>query len=166
MGTPAAYLMARRQFPGKVLLDNLIDLPTACRWLCLGAGATAGFRPSGLDRGMLDDIGLRITFTATAVVTSAFVAALLVRAVIGFACSGAEDAAAMDGATLLQIFWRMTLPLSRMSFLIKVAAWARAMGEFGAMIIFCRKFSWPYADHALQSTSALSLIWKWRLRYR
>ncbi len=146
LGTPVAYLMARRQFPGKVLVDNLIDMPIVLPPAVSGLALLLVFGRQGWIGGPLADIGLRITFTEAAVVIAqTFVAAsLFVRAAaIGFAAvePELEDAAAIDGASRFQVFWRMTLPLSRMAFLTGVAlAWARAMGEFGATIIFAGNF--------------------------
>jgi molybdate transport system permease protein len=146
LGTPVAYLMARRQFPGKVLLDNLIDLPIVLPPAVSGLALLLVFGRQGWVGGVLADLGLRVTFTEVAVIIAqTFVAAsLFVRAAtIGFAAvePELEDAAAIDGATPFQVFWRMTLPLSRMAFLTGVAlAWARALGEFGATIIFAGNF--------------------------
>lgn len=146
LGTPVAYLMARRQFPGKVLLDNLIDLPIVLPPAVSGLALLLVFGRQGWIGEALAGFGVRVTFTELAVVIAqTFVAAsLFVRAAsIGFAAvePELEDAAAIDGAGRFQIFWRMTLPLSRMAFLTGVAlAWARALGEFGATIIFAGNF--------------------------
>jgi len=64
-------------------------------------------------------------------------------ATIGFAAvePELEDAAAIDGAGPGQVFWRISLPLARRGVLSGVAlAWARALGEFGATIIFAGNF--------------------------
>lgn len=146
LGTPVAYLMARRQFPGKVALDNLIDLPIVLPPAVSGLALLLVFGRQGWIGGWLAEVGLRVTYTEAAVVLAqTFVAAsLFVRAAtIGFAAvePELEDAAAIDGASPLQVFWRMTLPLSRMALLTGVAlAWARALGEFGATIIFAGNF--------------------------
>ena len=89
---------------------------------------------------------IRDSFTALAVVMAqTFIAVpLFVRAaVIGFAAvePELEDAAAIDGANGWQVFRRISLPLARRSLLTGVAlAWARALGEFGATIIFAGNF--------------------------
>ena len=94
----------------------------------------------------LDQLGIRITFTELAVIMAqTFIAvSLFIRAAsIGFAAvePELEDAAAIDGANRWQSFWRITLPLSRRAVLTGVAlAWARALGEFGATIIFAGNF--------------------------
>jgi molybdate transport system permease protein len=146
LGTPVAYLLARRQFPGKLLIDNLIDLPIVLPPAVSGIALLLVFGRRGWVGSWLDDFGLRITFTETAVVMAqTFIAvSLFIRAAsIGFASvePELEDAAAIDGANRRQIFLKMTLPLSRQAVLTGVAlAWARALGEFGATIIFAGNF--------------------------
>ncbi|WP_374686711.1 ABC transporter permease [Promineifilum sp.] len=146
LGLPVAYLLARGQFPGKLLVDNLIDLPIVLPPAVAGLALLLVFGRRGWIGGPLDDLGLRITFTETAVVMAqTFIAvSLFIRtAAVGFAAvePELEDAAAIDGATPWQVFWRMTLPLSRRAVLTGVAlAWARALGEFGATIIFAGNY--------------------------
>ncbi len=146
LGTPAAYLLARRQFPGRLLFDNLIDLPIVLPPAVAGLSLLLVFGRRGWVGAPLDDLGLRITFTELAVVIAqTFIAvSLFIRAAaLGFAAvePELEDAAAIDGANQLQTFWRVTVPLSRRALLSGVAlAWARALGEFGATIIFAGNF--------------------------
>ncbi len=142
LGTPLAYLLARRSFRGRALLDTLIDLPIVLPPAVAGVALLLVFGRRGWVGAPLDTLGVRITFTALAVVMAqTFIAVpLFVRAaVIGFAAvePELEDAAAIDGANQWQVFRRISLPLARRSLLTGVAlAWARALGEFGATIIF------------------------------
>jgi molybdate transport system permease protein len=142
LGTPAAYLLARRDFRGRALVDSLIDLPIVLPPAVAGLALLLVFGRRGWVGAPLDALGLRITFTALAVVMAqTFIAVpLFVRAaVIGFAAvePELEDAAAIDGANTWQVFRRVSLPLARRALLTGVAlAWARALGEFGATIIF------------------------------
>ncbi|CUS03052.2 Molybdate ABC transporter, inner membrane subunit [Candidatus Promineifilum breve] len=146
MGTPVAYLLARRQFYGRLLLDNLIDLPIVLPPAVAGLSLLLVFGRRGWVGAPLDQLGIRITFTELAVIMAqTFIAvSLFIRAAsIGFAAvePELEDAAAIDGANRWQSFWRITLPLSRRAVLTGVAlAWARALGEFGATIIFAGNF--------------------------
>jgi len=146
LGTPVAYLLARREFRGRVLLDNLVDLPIVLPPAVAGLALLLVFGRRGWVGAPLDALGLRITFTQLAVVMAqTFIAVpLFVRAaVIGFAAvePELEDAAAIDGANAWQVFRRISLPLARRSLLTGVAlAWARALGEFGATIIFAGNF--------------------------
>ncbi len=142
LGTPVAYLLARREFRGRLLLDNLVDLPIVLPPAVAGLALLLVFGRRGWVGAPLDALGLRVTFTALAVVMAqTFIAVpLFVRAaVIGFAAvePELEDAAAIDGANQWQVFRRISLPLARRSLLTGVAlAWARALGEFGATILF------------------------------
>jgi molybdate transport system permease protein len=146
LGMPVAYLLARRQFPGRLLFDNLIDLPIVLPPAVAGLALLLVFGRRGWVGAPLDELGIRITFTELAVVMAqTFIAvSLFIRAAsIGFAAvePELEDAAAIDGANRWQGFWHITLPLSRRAVLTGVAlAWARALGEFGATIIFAGNF--------------------------
>jgi molybdate transport system permease protein len=142
LGTPVAYLLARRQFRGRALLDVLVDLPIVLPPAVAGLALLLVFGRAGWLGQPLAAAGLRITFTELAVVMAqTFIAvSFFVRsATIGFATvePELEDAAAIDGATSWQVFSRMTVPLARRALLAGIVlAWARAMGEFGATIIF------------------------------
>lgn len=146
LGTPMAYLLARREFPGRLLLDNLIDLPIVLPPAVAGLSLLLVFGRRGLVGVWLDSFGLRVTFTETAVVIAqTFIAvSLFIRAAsIGFAGvePELEDAAAIDGASHWQTFSRITVPLARRAVLTGIAlAWARALGEFGATIIFAGNY--------------------------
>ena len=146
LGTPAAYLLARRQFPGRLLFDNLIDLPIVLPPAVAGLSLLLVFGRRGLVGVWLEELGLRVTFTEAAVVIAqTFIAvSLFIRAAsIGFASiePELEDAAAIDGANHRQVFRHITVPLARRALLTGVAlAWARALGEFGATIIFAGNF--------------------------
>ena len=146
LGLPTAYLLARRQFRGRVLLDNIIDLPIVLPPAVAGLSLLLVFGRRGLLGAPLNELGIRITFTELAVIiaqTFIAVSLFISAAGIGFAAveQEMEDAAAIDGANRWQTFWLITLPLSRRAVLSGVAlAWARALGEFGATIIFAGNF--------------------------
>jgi len=144
LGLPVAYLLARREFRGRLLLDNLIDLPIVLPPAVAGLALLLVFGRRGWLGAPLDDLGVRVTFTQVAVVIAqTFIAvSLFIRAAtIGFAAvePELEDAAAIDGAGPGQVFWRISLPLARRGVLSGVAlAWARALGEFGATTFLTR----------------------------
>lgn len=145
-GTPLAYLMARRTFRGKRLVDTLIDLPTVLPPAVAGVALLMTFGRQGIAGSLLNDLGLTIAFTQTAVVLAqTFIAAPLYvkTAVTGFAAiePELEQAAAIDGANDRQVFRYVTIPLARRAlFTGAVLTWARALGEFGATIIFAGNF--------------------------
>jgi molybdate transport system permease protein len=145
-GTPVAYLLARRQFRGRVVLDTLIDLPMVLPPAVAGIALLITFGRRGVIGQYLTEAGLSIAFTQAAVVLAqTFVAApfYVKAAAAGFAGveRELEQAAAIDGASRLRVFTSVTLPLARTAMLGGlIMTWARALGEFGATIIFAGNF--------------------------
>jgi len=145
-GTPVAYLLARHNFPFRRVVETVLDLPLVLPPAVAGVALLMAFGRRGLVGGMLNDWGVQIAFTQTAVILAqTFVAApLYVRAaILGFASvdEDLEQAAALDGANGRQIFQHVTIPLSWMALLSgSVMTWARALGEFGATIIFAGNY--------------------------
>lgn len=146
LGTPLAYLLARRRFRGRLLLDTLIDLPIVLPPSVAGIALLMAFGRRGLLGPALDGFGLSLAFSPTAVVLAQiFVAApfFIKAATAGFAGTDQdlEHAAAIDGANGLQVFRFVTVPLT-WTILVggAVMTWARALGEFGATIIFAGNF--------------------------
>lgn len=145
-GTPLAYLMGRHQFRYKKALDALIDLPLVLPPSVAGLALLITLGRRGPIGGWLDHYGMGIAFTAAAVVIAqVFIAApFYVRsASLGFAGIDEEivQAAKLDGASRWQIFQFVILPLSRLALLSGIVmSWARALGEFGATIIFAGNF--------------------------
>jgi molybdate transport system permease protein len=142
LGTPAAWLIARRGTRAWRLIDALIDLPVVLPPSVAGIGLLLAFGRNGLLGPAFDAFGVQVPFTTAAVVVAQmFVAApLFVRAaVIGLrrVDDDLESVAQVDGATRWQSFRFITLPLSASALLTGAAlAWARAIGEFGATILF------------------------------
>jgi molybdate transport system permease protein len=145
-GTPVAYLLAQRPFRFHQIVDTIIDLPTVLPPSVAGVALLMAFGRRGLFGPLLTAIGINIPFTFGAVILAQiFVAApfFVKAAAIGFAGIDPElkQAAALDGANRLQIFRYVTLPLSWMALVSgAVMTWARAVGEFGATILFAGNF--------------------------
>jgi molybdate transport system permease protein len=141
-GTPTAYLLATRRFPGRSLLVTLVELPLVLPPAVAGLGLLAAFGRTGLLGSSLDALGISIPFTQTAVVLAvAFVASpLYVRQ--GIAAFEAVDpnmvaASRTLGAGSTRTFFRVVLPLARGGLAAGFAlALARGLGEFGATIMF------------------------------
>jgi len=145
-GTPIAQLLSRRHLRLRRLLDTLVDLPTVMPPSVAGIALLVAFGRRGLLGSALDSFGIHIAFTEAAVILAqTFVAApfYIKAAAIGFAGIGTEikEAAAIDGASGRQVFRFVIIPLS-WSALVSGATmtWARALGEFGATIIFAGNF--------------------------
>src|SRR5688572_10449031 len=117
VGTPLAYLLARRRFFGSRVVDTLIDLPIVLPPSVAGIALLLAFGRRGIIGTYLDDMGIRVGFTTTAVVLAQCFVAMpfYVRAAkAGFAHvqRDAEEAAAVDGASAPRIFRDITLPLA------------------------------------------------------
>ena len=145
-GTPLAYWLSRNHFRLKRGIDTLIDLPAVLPPSVAGLALLMAFGRQGLLGAYLYPLGIRIPFTAIAVVMAqSFVAApLYVRAaMIGFSNLDPEleAAAALDGGSRWQIFWQLTVPICWSALLSGlITTWARALGEFGATILFAGNF--------------------------
>ncbi len=145
-GTPVAYLLARRRFPGRILVDTLIDVPMLLPPAVAGIALLVAFGRRGLLGPFLDNINVELAFSTTAVIIAQlFVAGpfYIKTAITAFARleREVEQAAAVDGAGAFGIFRHITLPLCWTTlFTGAVMTWARALGEFGATIIFAGNF--------------------------
>lgn len=141
-GTPLAYFLVRYSFRFKRFLTIFIELPIVMPPVVAGLALLAVFGRRGLIGLPLAELGITLTFSGTAVVLAqVFVASpFYIRAAQSrFAAlpQAYEDAAKVDGASRWQIFWHIMLPLSKNGLLAGlILAWARALGEFGATILF------------------------------
>jgi len=142
LGTPLAYVLARRRFPGRGVVDVLIDLPVTIPPVVAGVALLLAFGRRGLLGRSLEAFGVTLPFTTAAVVMAqVFIASpFYVKAArAGFAAVDAslEAAARTLGASPWRTFRTVTLPLAGPALLAgTVLAWARALSEFGATIMF------------------------------
>lgn len=116
-GTPLAYLLARRKFRGRAVIDTLVDLPMVLPPAVAGIALLVAFGRRGLLGVYLNDLGLTLAFTQAAVMLAQiFVAApfYIKAAIAGFAGveRDLEQAAAIDGANAWHIFRHITVPLA------------------------------------------------------
>ncbi|WP_376790144.1 ABC transporter permease [Thermoflexus sp.] len=141
-GTPLAYLLARRRFPGKALLEVLVELPVVIPPTAAGVLLLLTFGRRGALGPLLEGMGITLPFTpAGVVVAQLFISTpFYIRgARLGFMMvpRELEEAAAVDGASTLQILRQVTLPLAFPGlFSGLLLCWARAVGEFGATYLF------------------------------
>jgi molybdate transport system permease protein len=142
IGTPAAYLLARRRFRGRGVVLTLIELPLVLPPAVAGIALFAAFGRMGLLGDELDALGVQIPFTQAAVVLAvAFVESPFYfrGAIAAFeAVDGTlVDAARTLGAGPARVFLRVALPLAAGGLgAASALALARGLGEFGATIIF------------------------------
>jgi len=174
LGLPAAYVLATRRFPGKRVLEAVVELPMVLPPTVAGVGLLLAFGRAGLAGRALAAFGLSIPFTTLAVVLAQlFVACPFF---VSAATAGLRevdrryaDAAATLRATPAYAFRRVLLPLALPSVAAGAAmSWARALGEFGATIMFAgnlpgRTQTLPLAVYIglqtdLQSAVALSVV--------
>lgn len=147
LGTPVAWLLARYQFRGREALDTLLDLPMVLPPAVAGVALLMAFGRRGiLGPTLSDTFGIEIPFTTLAVILAqAFVATpfYVKAAKAGFESidRDLEHVASTLGVSRLQTFWSVTVPLALPALLGgAVMAWARALGEFGATIMFAGNF--------------------------
>ncbi len=142
IGTPLAYLLANWKFPGRTLIDMMVDLPVVMPPAVAGIALLMAFGREGIFGVWLNAIGVTIPFTTAAVVMAqTFVSApFLVRSArIGFAAIDPQqqEAARIEGANEWQMFRYIMLPLAGRAILTGIIlTWTRALGEFGATILF------------------------------
>jgi molybdate transport system permease protein len=135
---PIGYLLARKSFPGKSLVDTLLDVPIVLSPVALG---TALLMLLGSEPGkFFEENIVSFVFTTRGIVLAQFsiVVALAIRslkAVFEQIDPRYEDVAYFLGSNRWRTFATVTLPLARSGILASfILAWARAIGEFGATI--------------------------------
>ncbi|GMV66507.1 MAG: ABC transporter permease [Candidatus Omnitrophica bacterium] len=141
-GTPMAFLLSRRRFRGARVIETLLDLPMVLPPAVAGLGLLIAFGRRGWIGQWLDSLGIEIAFTQAAVVLAqVFVATpFYIRAAkAGFVSIDREleQVAYTLGFSRFQTFLHVTVPLVLPAITAgSVMAWARALGEFGATIMF------------------------------
>ncbi len=145
-GTPVAYYLSHPHYRLHGLVDTLVDLPTVLPPAVAGVALLMAFGRRGLIGSLFLPLGVEIPFTPVAVVMAQmFIAAPLYikTAAVGFTNIDCElrKAAALDGANRWQTFRYIMVPIGVNSLLTGLAlTWARALGEFGATLIFAGNF--------------------------
>jgi molybdate transport system permease protein len=141
-GLPLAFVLARREFRGKGLIEAFVDLPIVLPPSVAGLALLLVLGRRGLLGAPFEAFGFSLPFTTVAVVLAqVFVSApFFIRAArtgIASVDGDLEDAARVDGASERQLFRSITLPLASAALAAGlVMTWARALGEFGATIMF------------------------------
>jgi sulfate transport system permease protein len=140
-GTIVAWVLVRHRFPGRGLINGLIDMPFAVSPVVAGYMLLLLFGRSGLFAPLVEATGMRVAFAfpgmvlATLFVTLPFMIRELVPVLEAFD-TRQEKAAATLGASSWQTFWRVTFPALRWGLIYGVTlTFARALGEFGAVLV-------------------------------
>jgi molybdate transport system permease protein len=141
-GTPLAYMLARWKFKHKAWLELVLDLPIVLPPSVAGLALLLAFGRNGLFGPALNILGISLPFTTAAVVLAqTFVAGpLYVRSArVGFTGidKQLEEAAHVEGASHWQLFNEVMIPLAGRALVSgAILTWTRALGEFGATILF------------------------------
>jgi sulfate/thiosulfate transport system permease protein len=139
-GLLVAWVLVRYEFPGRRVVDAVIDLPFALPTAVAGIALTALYAPNGWIGAPLAELGLKVAFTPLGVVLALTFIGLpfvvrTVQPVLEDLETDAEEAAAILGATRLQTVTRVVLPVLAPPLMTGFAlAFARAVGEYGSVI--------------------------------
>jgi len=139
-GLIVAWMLVRYEFPGKRIIDALVDLPFALPTAVAGIALTTLYAPNGWIGQYLDPLGIKVAYTPLGVVFALTFIGLpfvvrSVQPVLADLEKEFEEAAASLGATRAQTFRRVIFPAVLPSWLTGVAlAFARAVGEYGSVI--------------------------------
>jgi len=139
-GFVVAWVLVRYPFPGKKILDAVIDLPFALPTAVAGIALSTLYAPNGWIGAPLAQYGIRIAYTPWGVLVAMVFIGLpftvrTLEPVLGEIGLDVEEAAATLGATRLQTILRVVLPMLMPSLLTGLAmAFARGVGEYGSII--------------------------------
>jgi sulfate/thiosulfate transport system permease protein len=139
-GVVVAWVLVRYSFPGKGLLDALVDLPFALPTAVAGIALTAIYSENAWVGARLLELGLKVAFTEVGIVVALTFIGIpfvvrTVQPVLEELDTDVEEAAAVLGAGRLQTFWRVILPGLLPAILTGFAlAFARALGEYGSVV--------------------------------
>jgi len=139
-GLQVAWVLVRYQFPGKRLVDAMVDLPFALPTAVAGISLTAVLAPNGWIGQYLEPLGIKAVFTPLGITIALVFIGLpfvvrMVQPVLEDLEKDVEEAAASLGATRWQTFRRVICPALFPSLLTGFAlAFARALGEYGSVV--------------------------------
>lgn len=139
-GLIVAWVLVRYEFPGKRVIDALVDLPFALPTAVAGIALTALYAPNGWFGQLLAPLGIKVAYTPLGVIVALTFIGLpfvvrSVQPVLADLEKEFEEAAASLGATRLQTFRRVIMPAVLPAWLTGIAlAFARAVGEYGSVI--------------------------------
>lgn len=140
-GTIVAWVFVRHRFPGRNLINGLVDMPFAVSPVVAGYMLLLLFGRNGLLAPVLEALDIQVAFAlpgmvlATLFVTMPFMIRELIPVLEAFD-TRQEKAAATLGANGWQTFWRVTFPALRWGMIYGITlTFARALGEFGAVLV-------------------------------
>jgi sulfate transport system permease protein len=140
LGLLVAWVLCRYEFPGRRVVDALVDLPFALPTAVAGIALATLYGPNGWIGSLLEPLGLKVAFTPVGVFVALLAVGLpfVVRAlqpVLEDLDASLEEASQTLGAGSIQTFWRVILPALAPALLTGFAlAFARGAGEYGSVI--------------------------------
>ncbi len=149
-GLIIAWVLVRYEFPGKRVLDAIIDLPFALPTAVAGLTLSTIYSTNGWIGGFLEPFGIKVSFTRLGVLVAMIFISLpfavrTVQPVLQDLESEMEEAAWSMGASQWQTFWRVILPPLMPAVLTGVAlGFSRAVGEYGSVVIIAGNI--PFQD--------------------
>ena len=169
VATPLGYLLSRYRFPGRWLVDTIVDIPIVLPPLVLGLSLLILFHfqiPLGngvfqLEAWLRDEVGFPVTYEWPAVVLAQFAvscafAVRTMRVTFDQIDPRAEDVARTLGCNRGQVFLQIALPQAwRGMIAAATISWARALGEFGPILVFAG--STRFRTEVLSTTVFLEL---------
>lgn len=151
LAVPTGYFMATRKFPGKPIFDTIIDLPLVLPPAVAGVALLYAFAPKGLLGPVLNHFHIILPgYTSAVIIAEIFVASpFLVRASkLGFENLDRDvlNSARLLSGSRFRVFRTVALPLTIRAIISgALMTWARAMGEFGATLMFAGNIA-PYTQ--------------------
>ncbi|MCL1969938.1 MAG: molybdate ABC transporter permease subunit [Candidatus Bathyarchaeota archaeon] len=142
LAIPTGYFLATRKFYGKAVIDTLMDLPLVLPPAVAGIALLYTFAPLGLFGPIFNRLGIIMPgYTTAVIIAQIFVASpLLIKSVkIGFETQNKDiyNSAKILTSSRARVFFTISLPLATRAIVSGVMiTWARAMGEFGATLMF------------------------------
>lgn len=150
MGLLLAWVLVRYQFPGRRIIDAMVDLPFALPTAVAGIALATLYAPNGWIGSLLEPLGIKVAYTPTGIVLALIFIGLpfvvrTVQPVLEELDKELEEAAATLGATRWQTITRVLLPTVTPALLTGFAlALARAVGEYGSVIFIAGNI--PYVS--------------------
>jgi molybdate transport system permease protein len=140
VAVPLGYLLSRTKFPGRELVDTLLDIPIVLPPLVIGLSLLILFHT--LPGRLFEDNVFRVTYAIPSVILAQFAVAAAfsvrtMRVTFDQISPRAEEVALTLGCSRSQAFWWVLLPNAYRGILTAgTLAWARSLGEFGPILIF------------------------------
>ncbi|GLT13719.1 sulfate/thiosulfate ABC transporter permease CysT [Vibrio algivorus] len=150
LGLLLAWVLVRYQFPGKRILDALVDLPFALPTAVAGITLATLYSNNGWIGSLLEDVGIKVAYTPLGIIvamafTSIPFVVRTVQPVLEEISQEEEEAGVTLGASDWAVFWKVIMPSIRPALIVGVAlSFTRSLGEFGAVIFIAGNM--PYVS--------------------